>query len=170
MSPRPLEAAWGHGPTWLFCDSFINTALFRSNWEYLGTPASLDLSFGNRYWFSCLWLLRPRVSPLASHLAACWASEAEDVEVAAVAYFRSDSILKHWTNTGAGVSRVQDWSKDLKTQKHIVRGQEQFMGMKMVKNVTKLYVPPEKTLDCYTAKCPFCLNSPLSYLIDFTPI
>ena len=51
---------------WWFCDSFIKTALFRSNWEYLGTPASLDLSFGNRYWFSCLWLLRPRISPLNS--------------------------------------------------------------------------------------------------------
>lgn len=47
--------------------------------------------------------------------------------------------------TGAGVSRVQDWSKDLKTQKHIVPGQEQFVGMKMVKKVTNLYVPPEKT-------------------------
>lgn len=70
--------------------------------------------------------------------------------------------------TGAGLSRVQDWSKDLKTQTHIICGQEQFMGMKMVKNVTNLYVPPEKTLDCYTAKCPLCLNSPLSYLIDFT--
>lgn len=44
------------------------------------------------------------------------------------------------------------------------------MGMKMVKNVTNLYVPREKTLDCYTAKCPLCLNSPLSYLTDFTPI
>lgn len=113
-------------------------------------------------------MLRPRVSPLAPHLAACWASEAEDAEVTAVTYFRSDSMLS--LLTGAGVSRVQDWSKDLKTQKHIVPGQEQFMGMKMVKNVTNLYVPREKTLDCYTAKCPLCLNSPLSYLTDFTPI
>lgn len=114
QTSRSCMRAWPHF-RW-FCDSSIKTALFRSNWEYLGTPASLDLSFGNRYWFSCLWLLRPRVSPLAPHLAACWASEAEDAEVTAVTYFRSDSMLS--LLTGAGVSRVQDWSKDLKTQKH----------------------------------------------------
>ena len=50
------------------------------------------------------------------------------------------------------MSRGQDWSKDLKTQTHIIHGQEQFMGMKMVKNVTKLYVPPEQTLDCLLCK------------------
>ena len=62
------------------------------------------------------------------------------MEVTAVTYFRSDSMLS--LLTGAGVSRVQDWSKDLKTQKRIVRGQEQFMGMKMV----KICMCPQKRL------------------------
>lgn len=51
---RSCMRAWPH--LWWFCDSLIETALLQSNWEYLGTPASLDLSFGNRYWFSCLWV------------------------------------------------------------------------------------------------------------------
>lgn len=39
--------AWPH--LHALSDSLIQTALLRSAWEYLGTPASLHLSLGDRY-------------------------------------------------------------------------------------------------------------------------